>query len=53
MRDCDARFEVSFASLDEARDEINTMMEVQAALQEACGGYLFLPWNGKPAAPDA
>jgi hypothetical protein len=53
MRECDARFEVSFASLDEALDEINTMMEVQVALQEACGGFLYLPWNGNLAAPDA
>ncbi len=52
LRECDARFEVSFASLDEALEEINTMMEVQVALQEACGGYLFLPWNGNLAAPD-
>lgn len=45
MKRCDIRFEVMFNDLDEALDEINTMIEVQAALQEVSGGYLFLPWN--------
>ena len=53
MRSCDARFEVSFESLDAALDEINTMMEVQVALQEACNGFLFLPWNGNLSGPRA
>src|SRR4051812_18000200 len=35
MRECDARFEIDFDSLDEALDEINTLMEVQGALQDA------------------
>ena len=51
LRGCDARFEVSFESLDDALDEINTMMEVQVALQEACGGFVFLPWNENLSAP--
>lgn len=51
MRGCDARFEVSFESLDAALDEINTMMEVQVALQGACNGFLFLPWNGNLSGP--
>jgi hypothetical protein len=46
MGDCDARFEVSFEDLDEALDEINTMIEVQVGLQEVCDGILFLTWNG-------
>jgi hypothetical protein len=53
MQGCDARFEVSFESLDEALDEMNTMMEVQVALQEACRGLLFLPWNGSLSGPGA
>jgi hypothetical protein len=52
MQACNARFEVSFDSLDEALGEINTIMEVEVALQEACGGYLFLPWNGSLAGTD-
>ena len=48
---CDARFEIEIDDLDEPLDEINTLMEVQGALQDACGGLLFLPWNGRIAAP--
>ncbi len=51
LRDLNARFEVAIGDLDEALDEINTLIEVQAALQEASGGYLFLPWNGHLSAP--
>ncbi len=51
MRDCDARFEVSFESLDEGLDEINTLMEVQGALQDASRGFLFLPRNGNLSEP--
>jgi hypothetical protein len=47
MHKCDARFEVDIDNLDEALDEINTMMEIQAALQEVSKGYLFLQWNGE------
>lgn len=52
MRDCGARFEVTFESLDAALDEFNTMMEVQMALQEASNGLLFLPWNGNLLSSD-
>ncbi|WP_420454282.1 hypothetical protein [Rubrivirga sp.] len=52
IRACDARFDVEFADLDEALDEINTLMEVQVALQDLTGGYLFLPWNGSVAGPE-
>jgi hypothetical protein len=51
LRECDARFEISFDSLDEVLDEINTLMEVQGALQDASRGFLFLPWNGSVSEP--
>lgn len=51
MRACDARFEIGFDDLDETLDEINTLMEVQGALQDASDGYLFLPWNGNLTEP--
>lgn len=47
MRECSARFEIGIEDLDAALDEINTLMEVQGALQDASQGYLFLPWNGE------
>jgi hypothetical protein len=51
MRELDARFEVAIDDLDEALDEINTLIEVQAALQEVSNGYLFLSWNGHLSGP--
>lgn len=51
MKACNARFEVYFADLDAALDEINTLIELQGALQDASKGYLFLPWNGSLSEP--
>jgi hypothetical protein len=51
MRECDARFEIAIDDLDAALDEINTLMEVQGALQDASQGFLFLPWNGNLSEP--
>lgn len=50
---CDRCFVVEIEDFDEALDEINTMMEVQAALQDATGGVLFLSWNGHLSMPYA
>jgi len=46
MSKCSVRFEVTIDDLDDALDEINTLMEVEVALQEASDGYIFLSWNG-------
>jgi hypothetical protein len=51
MSECDARFEIGIDDLDAALDEINTLMEVQGALQDASQGILFLPWNGSLSEP--
>ncbi len=48
---CDARFEIDIPDLDNPLAEINTLMEVQAALQDASLGYAFLPWNGEIMKP--
>ena len=45
MRGCAARFEIAIDDLDEALDEMNTLIEVQATLQQATAGYLFNSWN--------
>lgn len=50
---CDRCFFVDIEDFDEALDEINTMMEVQAALQDATGGVLLLSWNGHLSLPYA
>ncbi|MBB3807804.1 hypothetical protein FHT03_001158 [Xanthomonas arboricola] len=46
MAVCGERFEIEIEDLAEALDEINTLIEVQGALQDCSGGYLFVPWNG-------
>jgi hypothetical protein len=51
MRECAARFEVVIDDLDAALDEINTLIEVQGALQDASRGFLFLSWNGNLSEP--
>lgn len=45
MRACSARFEIAIDDLDEALDEMNTLIEVQATLQQATAGFLFNSWN--------
>lgn len=45
LGECGSRFEISIPDLDAALNEINSLMEVQGALQDASSGYLFLPWN--------
>src|SRR5262249_54554757 len=51
MRESGARFEIGMDDLDTALDEVNTLIEVQAALQDASQGFLFLPWNGNLSEP--
>jgi hypothetical protein len=51
MKECGSRFEIFIDDLDAALDEINSLMELQAALQDASQGYLFLTWNGKLSEP--
>jgi hypothetical protein len=41
------RFEVLIDDLDEALDEINTLIEVQVALMNATQGFLFNTWIGE------
>ncbi len=53
MSRCNARFEIDIDDLDETLDEINTLIEVQATLQDATDGYLFNSWNGELSAPDS
>ncbi len=45
LRACTARFEIAIDDLDEALDEMNTLIEVQSTLQDGTGGHLFNTWN--------
>ena len=47
LRACTARFEMAIDDLDEALDEMNTLIEVQSTLQDGTGGYLFNAWNAQ------
>ena len=51
MSACTERFEIDFFFIDAAPAEIYTLMEIQWALQEASGGFLFLPWNASLSKP--
>jgi hypothetical protein len=51
LGECSARFEISFDDLDEVLDEINTLIEIQGALQEISQGYLFRSWNSTISEP--
>jgi hypothetical protein len=51
MSQCDVRFEIIIDDLDAVLDEINTLIEVQATLQNATRGFLFKTWNGAMSAP--
>lgn len=53
MSQCDVRYEIAIDDLDAVLDEINTLIEVQATLQDATGGYIHNSWNGKIMAPEA
>lgn len=51
MENCSIRFEVTIDDFSTAIDEIDTMMDVQGALQDVSKGYLYLPWNGTITEP--
>ena len=53
MKRCNARFEIIINDLEEVLDEINTLIEVQATLQEFTGGYMFSAWNNQLTGPKA
>jgi hypothetical protein len=49
---CDTYVEITFQSLDEVLDEINTLIDVQATLQEAAGGLMYRSWNQTFSGPE-
>lgn len=51
MARCNARFEILIDDLDAVLDEINTLIDVQHALQELTNGFLYLSWNGQVFGP--
>jgi hypothetical protein len=52
MSRCEARYEILIDDPEGVLDEINTLIEVQLALQNATGGFMFNTWNGELAGPE-
>jgi hypothetical protein len=52
MSHCEVRYEILIDDLDGVLDEINTLIDVQATLQDATDGYLFNTWNGALHGPE-
>ena len=48
----DAQFEITFDNLDDVLYDINTLIAVQATLQDATNGFLYNTWNQKLSPPD-
>jgi len=51
LSQCDSRFEIAIDDLDGVLDEMNTLIEIQSALQDETGGYLFNSWNEELSPP--
>lgn len=42
---CDTEVKIELSDVEAVLDEINTLIEVQAALQEATQGLMYMSWN--------
>jgi hypothetical protein len=49
---CDTEILIELSNVEEVLDEINTLIEVQATLQAATGGLMYLSWNHNFVGPD-
>ena len=49
---CDTQVKIQLSDVEEVLDEINTLIEVQAAIQDATGGLMYMSWNHNFAGPD-
>lgn len=45
LNNCNSRFTISFDDLEDALDEINTLIEVQCTVQDLTNGILYNNWN--------
>jgi hypothetical protein len=48
---CDAQIKIELNDVDKTLDEINTLIQIQTALQEATSGLMYLSWNQQFTAP--
>ena len=49
---CDTQIEITFRDLEEVLDKINTLIDLQATLQDATGGLIYRSWNQRFSGPD-
>jgi hypothetical protein len=49
---CDTQIKIELTDVDEALDEINTLIELQSLLQNATKGLTYLGWNQAFSCPD-
>ncbi|EMI57547.1 hypothetical protein [Rhodopirellula sallentina] len=52
LESCDCRFELVFDALSAVRNDANTLIETQLALQTATNGLVFTTWNREMSHPD-
>ena len=53
IEQCDCRFQIGFYDREKVLDEINSLIEIQASLQDAMNAYLFNVWNECVQPPDS
>jgi hypothetical protein len=53
MSKCIGRFEILIDDLDAVLAEINTLIDVQVAIQQLTRGFLYSTWNGDISGPDS
>ncbi len=49
---CSVRFEVIIEDLDQAIDEMNSLIELQLTLQSLTNGFILNCWNGELSEPE-
>jgi hypothetical protein len=49
---CDTGIKIQLSDVEEALDEINTLIEVRLTLQAATRGLMYMSWNHNFAGPD-
>ena len=52
LAECSQGLVITFENFRESLREMNTLIEVQAELQELTSGYMYRSWNNTLAAPD-
>jgi hypothetical protein len=51
VADCDTQIKIELTDLDQTLDEVNTLIQVQSALQAASGGMIYMSWNDSFQSP--